>query len=193
MTKTIIRSFLLMILAVFITACGVDNKENAPKPDGPYSFVNATTPLTITKSGGGSCSGGTTSSGGGFCFNGGTSCASCGDTADSNASGTSQISRNDGMYLSVQLLKNGLVAPGESVQVIPFSIAYGALVNTVVSTDENGRAFFEYEAPAGSNYEAIKGQNITIQAVFLDPEATLTSTTDSAKVLVTQDFVLQFR
>jgi hypothetical protein len=190
MKKNIIYSFAFIAIAVILTACGSNSKTD-PIKVGPYSFFNATTPITITKSGGGSCSGGTSASGG-LCLAGGTSCSgtSCGGTSDSNSStSSSQISRSDGMYISVQLLKEGLALPGELVHMLSFDIAYGAIVNQYVTTDQNGRAMFEYEAPTGSNYDAIRGQDITIQAQYLDPE----STSATPKVLLTQDFVLQFR
>jgi len=190
MKKNIIYGFVITVMAVLFTACGSDSKVD-PIKVGPYAFFNATTPITITKSGGGSCSGGTSASGG-LCLAGGTSCSatSCSGTSDSNSTdSSSQISKSDGMYISVQLLKHGLVAPGELIQMSPFDIAYGAIVNQYVTTDENGRAMFEYEAPTGSNYDAIRGQTITIQAIYLDAE----STSSTPKVLVTQDFVLQFR
>ena len=189
MKKNIIYSFTFIAISVLLTACGSNSKTD-PIKVAPYSFFNATTPITITKSGGGSCSAGTSSSGG-LCLAGGTSCSSgsCGSTSDSNSTSSSQISKSDGMYISVQLLNHGLVAPGELIQMLSFDIAYGAIVNQYVITDQNGRATFEYEAPTGSNYDAIRGKNITIQAQYLDPESTSTT----PKVLLTQDFVLQFR
>ena len=197
MKRKIIYGLILSFSIFFINGCGSDDKAN-PIVDntGPYAFFNATTPIVITKSGGASCgSGATTSSGGGFCFSGGTSCTSCGDTSDSNATDTSsQISNNEGMFISVQLLKHGLVEPGELVQMLPFNIAYGAVVNHYAITDENGRAMFEYEAPVGANYDAIRGQDVTIQAVYLDNEAVRPGDEDrKVDVLLTQDFVLQFR
>ena len=173
-----------MVAVILFTACGSDSKENPAKPVGPYAFYNATTPITIMKSGGTSC-GGTCSSGGGFCFGSGTS---CGSASESNTT-TSEISKSEGMYISVQLLKHGLVVPGELIQMLPFNIAYGAVVNQFVTTDHNGRAMFEYEAPVGSNYDAIRGKDITIQAVYLD----YNSTSTTPNILLTQDFVLQFR
>jgi len=91
----------------------------------------------------------------------------------------------------VQLLKNGLVEPGQSVQMKPFDFRYGNILNSVVSTDANGNAIFKYQAPSGSDYDSIRGQDITIQAIFLDPEVDATSSTQD--ILLIQDFVLQFR
>ena len=188
MKKNIVYGLIFVLTMALLTACGTDNKENPPNGS-PYSFFNATTPLTITKSVGGSCSGGAvSSSGGGYCFESGTSCTSCGNTPDSNTT-SSQISKPEGMFLSVQLLKNGLVAPGELVQITPFTIAYGAIVNQYAVTDVNGRAMFEYEAPTGASYDALVGKDITIKAVFLNPK----STTSTPDIEATQDFVLQFR
>jgi hypothetical protein len=97
--------------------------------------------------------------------------------------------------VSVQLLKNGLVEAGQSVQMKPFDLRYGSVLNSVVDTDANGNAIFIYQAPSGSNYDSIRGQDITIQAVFLDPEVDATSSASSATadILLIQDFVLQFR
>jgi len=166
MTKTLINGFLVMIVSVFITACGVDDKENPPQAVGPYSFFNATTPITITRSGGSSCTSG--------------SCIDNGISADANTT-----------VIVVQLLKNGIVEPGQTVQMLPFDYKYGFVEELVVTTTTNGYAVFNYQ-PA-ENYDAIIGQDITIHAVFLDPEAVLTSSTATAKELLRQDFVLQFR
>jgi len=166
MIKTIIHGFLLIIMAVFITACGADNKENAPQATGPYSFFNATNPITITRNGGTSCTSG--------------SCINNGISADANTT-----------IITVQLLKNGVVETGQTVQMLPFDYKYGFVEELVVTTTTNGYAVFNYQ-PA-ENYDAIIGQDITIHAVFLDPEAVLTSSTATAKELLRQDFVLQFR
>ena len=104
------------------------------------------------------------------------------------------ITGNDS-NVSVQLLKNGLVEAGQSVQIKPFNLRYGSVLNSVVDTDVNGNAIFKYQVPSGSNYDSIRGQDITIQAVFLDPEVDATSSSSSSTqdILLTQDFVLQFR
>ena len=95
----------------------------------------------------------------------------------------------------VQLLKNGLVEPGQSIQMKPFDFRYGNLLNSVVSTDANGNAIFQYQAPSGSDYDAIRGQDITIEAVFLDPDSQVSTTSSNAtpSIVLTQEFVLQFR
>lgn len=98
--------------------------------------------------------------------------------------------------ISVQLVKDGLVDAGRSVQMKPFDFRYGSVLNSVVDTDVNGNAVFKYKAPTASNYDSIRGQDITIQAVFLDPDtgvSTTTSSTSTSSILLTQDFVLQFR
>ena len=113
-------------------------------------------------------------------------------TKPSEVNGT--VIGND-VYISVQLLKNGLVEAGASVQMKPFDFTYGSVKASVVDTDENGIAKFSYEAPIGSNYNKIRGQDFTVEAVFLDPEGagTTTSSDSSQKVLLTQEFLLQFR
>ena len=96
--------------------------------------------------------------------------------------------------ISVQLLKFGLVAPGESVQMLPFDLNYGSVVNTVVDTDENGRAIFEFKAPEGKDYDAIIGQDIIVQTIYLDNEEVLVGDEDKeVDIVLTQDFLLQFR
>ncbi len=161
-----IYTLVLVLFVLVLTACGTDTKKNSPKSDGPYSFFNATTPITITKSGYTSCSGG--------------SCINNGISFDENST-----------EIAVQLLKNGIVEPGQVVQMLPFELKYGFVEESVVTTTTNGYAVFVYH-PA-ENYDAIIGQDITVQAVFLDPEDIPTSSTDSAKELLRQDFVLQFR
>ena len=97
--------------------------------------------------------------------------------------------------VSVQLLKNGLVEAGASIQMKPFDFRYGSVKDSVVDTDQNGIAKFDYVAPTGSEYNAIRGQDITIEAVFLDPDNQASTTTSSStpSILLTQEFVLQFR
>ena len=104
------------------------------------------------------------------------------------------ITGND-FNVSVQLLKNGLVEPGQPIQMKPFDFRYGSVKASVVDTDQNGIAKFDYEAPTGSEYNAIRGQDITIEAVFLDPDSQASTTTSSStpSILLTQEFVLQFR
>ena len=155
MKKNIMYGFLLFVAIVLFTACGTDNKENPPQPDGPYSFFNASTPVVVTP-------------------------------PITDVNGT--VLGAD-YNLSVQLLEYDLVKSGETIQMKSFPMQYGFVTNQIVLTDENGRATFIYNAPTGNDYNAIRGQDITIQAVYLD--ATSTSTTPD--ILLTQDFVLQFR
>jgi len=96
--------------------------------------------------------------------------------------------------VSVQLLEFGLVKPGESVEMKPFDLKYGFVTNTVVTTDTNGNANFIYNVP--EDYSKVKGEEIIIQAVYLDSDSDATTTSSAPRapnVLLTQDFVLQFR
>lgn len=159
MKKNIMYGFLLLVSIALFTACGTDQKENPPQPDGPYSFFNATTPIEIKRA-----------------------------VVDENGT-----TIENGTYtIAVQLLKNGLVESGEIVQMLPFDLKYGFVTNIVVSTGENGYAVFTYVPP--ENYSNVIGQDITIQAVYLDSTVTnVTSDTSAPTILLTQDFVLQFR
>ena len=170
MKKHMMHSFLLVVSMLLVVACGTDTKENPPQADGPYAFFNATTPLTITENAGGGCTSST--------------CTSSSVTSDSNSTN-----------IEVQLLKYGFAEPGQSIQMLPFDSRYGAVTNIVVETDENGFAIFEYTPPTGNEYNAIRGQSITIQAVYLDGEdGTVTTTSSSAPdIILIQDFVLQFQ
>ena len=80
---------------------------------------------------------------------------------------------------------------------LSFDYNYGSVVNAVVTTDENGRAIFEYIAPEGTDYDKVKGQDTTITAVFeqpLDENSNVVVDEDAAPVIIlTQEFVLQFR
>ena len=102
----------------------------------------------------------------------------------------------EGVEISVQLLKYGLAEPGQPVEMKPFDYRFGSLVNTVVETDENGRAIFLYNAPTSSDYNAIRGNTITIQAIFeapIDPDANVVVDDDAPPVIIlTQDFELTF-
>jgi len=163
MRKNIILSFVLLLVIVLFTACGTDQKENPPAPDGPYSFFDASTPLKITKP---------------------------------SVDGNGTIIGGD-YNITVRLLEFDLAKQGESIQMKPFSTTYGFVTDTVVVTDKNGEAKFIYNAPTGSDYNDIIGQDITVQAVYLDSLVigTTTATTGPTKpnILLTQDFVLQFR
>ena len=161
MKKNIMYGFLLLVSIVLFTACGTDQKENPPQPDGPYSFVNASTPLKITK--------------------------------PTEVNGTIIGSDNN---ISVQLLEFGLVKAGASIQMLAFDNRYGVVSPMIDDTDEDGIVVFKYQAPLGRDYDAIRGQDITLQAVYLDDTSASTTTTTgptAPKVLIEQDFVLQFR
>ena len=186
MKKNIINSFMMMFAMVLFVACGSDSKENPPEPESPYTFFNVTTPIIITQSSGGSsCSSGT-------CNGKTSSCSSgtCSDkTLDTNSTST------PGTSISLQLLKYGLVEAGEMIEMKPFNHKYGFVTNSFVTTDLNGKATFIYNAP--EDFNAIRGQNITIQAIYAEQSNSTSdssSNTDRSKdILLTQDIVLQFR
>ena len=160
MTRHLIQSFLLAFSLLLVVACGTDNKENPPEPDGPYAFFDATTPLKVTK-----------------------------PSEDENGT----ISGDD-YNISVVLQEYNLASVGEIVTMRPFASAYGFITNSSVVTDSTGRASFSYTAPTGEDFDAVRGQDITIQAIYADSEVLTTSTSTSAPdILLTQDFVLQFR
>lgn len=163
-----IYGLILTISVLIFSGCGNDTKENPDAPDGSYSFVFATTPITVTQNG--------------------LTCSSCVEHGG--------IHDENGTTISVQLLKYGLVEPGQTVQMLPFDYRYGDLVNTVVTTDENGRAVFEYITPQGSDYDGIRGQSVTITAVFEEPLEDKEGFVDldaPPVILLTQEFLLQFR
>jgi hypothetical protein len=144
---------LAMSMLIF-SGCGNDKKENPDAPTGPYAFINATTPKTISRF------------------------------------------ASEGTEISVQLVKFGLAEAGQSVQMRPFDSKYGEIENLVVETDENGVAIFKFIAPEGSDFTELKGQETTLTAVFEDPEedVNVAVNEDAAPViLLTQDFLLQFR
>lgn len=96
--------------------------------------------------------------------------------------------------IKVQLLEHGLVKPGEIVEMKSFDYRYGFVTNNVVVTDQNGYANFTYNLP--EKYNAIKGQTITIEAIYLDPTQIIIQSPGSApvkpKIALTQKFVLNF-
>ena len=96
--------------------------------------------------------------------------------------------------IKLQLLEFGLAKSGESIQIKPFDAKYGFVTNTIETTDNNGFATFTYNAP--EKYNDVRGQDITIEAIYLDPESQVSTTSTGPtkpKILLTQDFVLQFR
>ena len=182
MKRKIIYSFVFAVVSMFlVVGCGSNSKENpiGGPSGGPYSFFNASTPVTITQNGGsgGTCGGSTT----------------CPLLADEEEPVDPIEPEEHATHISVQLLKNGLVEPGQSIQMRPFDRKYGEIVSMVVDTDENGYAIFEYKAP--EDYSAIIGQDITIQAFLFDPldEGEVLYEDESQEIILTQDFVLQFR
>jgi len=175
MSRQKIYNFIIVVFVVLFTACGTDSKENAINSldgDGTYSFYNATTPIIIKESGASSsCSTGT-------CPN---------TTTDTN--NTQEIT------ISVQLLIFGSVGAGEIIEMRPFDQKYGFITNSVVSTDINGRANFTYNLP--ENFNAIRGDDIVVEAIFYDPSQVIFDNPYGdpikRKILLTQEFVLQFR
>lgn len=97
--------------------------------------------------------------------------------------------------LKVQLLEHGFSKSGEIIQMKPFDRSYGFITNDVVLTNNNGDAIFEYNHP--DDYAKIRGQDITIEAIFFDPTQVVIDNPYGApverRVLLTQKFVLQFR
>jgi len=111
---------------------------------------------------------------------------------------TPTIVVNNGLTydIDVQLLIADVAAPGQTVYMKAFDFRYGRVLNSVDDTDGNGYATFKYQAPSGSDYDLIRGQDITIQAVYFDPtppESNTTSRPEVPDILAAQDFVLQFR
>ncbi len=182
MKRKVIYNFILAVVSMFlVVGCGSNSKENpiAPvAPAGPYSFFNATTPVIVKKRV--------------VIIDNNCTSNTCIDNSEtSSESGSANI--------SVQLLKFGLAEPGQTVQMKPFDYRYGRILNMVVDTDESGYAIFEYVAPEGNDYNAIIGQDVIIQAIFLAPpeedeEVDEDEDEDGApEVVLTQDFLLQFR
>jgi len=162
MKKNIIHGFLLLASIIILTACGTDQKENPPEPEGPYSFSDPTTPLVITK-----------------------------PSVDIN----NTIIGGD-YRIAVTLNEFDLPKVGAEITMRSFPTAYGFLAESSVTTDATGRANFFYYAPTGSDFDAVRGQDIVIQAVYLDSTADFIPTTSGPTppdILLTQDFVLQFR
>jgi len=155
-----IYGLVLVFFMLVFTACGTNTKEDPKNSGGPYSFFNATTPLTIT--------------------------------LNRDINGTVINTSYD---ISVQLLEYGLVKAGEIIEMKPFEFQYGFVTNNLVLTDTNGIAKFTYNFP--NDYSKIKGQDIIIQAVYFDPTQIIVNVPNrnptQRKILLTQDFLLQFR
>jgi len=97
--------------------------------------------------------------------------------------------------IKLQLLEFGLPKIGESIQMKPFDVKYGFVTNAIETTDSNGFATFTYNAP--EKYSDVRGQELTIEAIYLDPNSASTTTTNSGptkpSILLTQEIVLQFQ
>ena len=164
MKKQIVYIFIFAIAMVLLIACGSDAKENPIQAEKPV----AVQPYSF--------------------FNATTPVII---EKPSEINGT--VHGND-FNLSVQLLKYGLVEIGASVQMKPFDFKYGSVEASVVDTDENGVATFHYLAPTKSEYNEIKGNNIALQAIFINPNENTSNITNSdvPQVLLIQTFVLEF-
>jgi len=97
--------------------------------------------------------------------------------------------------ISVQLLEYDFAKFAETIEMKPFDFKYGFVTNNIVTTDVNGMANFTYNLPA--NYDLIRGQDLVIQAVYFDPTQIIVNVPNTnptkRSVLLTQDFLLQFR
>ena len=175
---------ILTISVLIFSGCGNDTKKNPPPPVGPYSFFNATEYVTITKSG--TCNSGTCVQNSGTCSTG-----TCSSETYEESNTTTPTTTN----ITVQLLKYGLAAPGETVQMLPFDSRYGTLVNTVVDTDQNGFAIFEYQPPEGSKYDALRGTDTTITAIFEKPieDGAYVNENAPPNIILREKIILQFR
>jgi len=98
-----------------------------------------------------------------------------------------------GTYVvSVELLGYNLPLSAEIINMTPFDSKYGFVTNSVVITDINGKATFQYNVP--DNYSLIRGQDTVIKAVYLDNTVVPNPTGPTNKpVLLSQEFILQFR
>jgi len=115
-----------------------------------------------------------------------------------NATTPKQISRyaSAGTEISVQLVKYGLSEPGQIIQMRPFDSKYGEIDSSFAITDINGKATFMFIAPEGSDFTELKGQDTIITAVFEEPLEDKEGYVDldaPPVILLTQDFLLQFR
>jgi len=163
MKNNILYSFFISMVTLFLSGCGSDSKIN---PIGPELTI-AAEPYTF--------------------FNATTPLV----ITDSNVVNGTKI--KDVYKISVQLLKYDLVDIGSSVQMKPFDFKYGNIEASIVDTDENGVATFNYTPPSGSDYGAIRGKNIILEAIFivLDDEEN-TTITQTPSILLKQSFVLEF-
>jgi hypothetical protein len=97
-----------------------------------------------------------------------------------------------GVYeIKVQLLKDGLAYPGQIVNMQPFDYKYGSVYAQTVITDANGYATFYYMVP--EDYSKVKGENYTIEALYLDYEVDPANPDRAPKVLLRQDFEIRLR
>lgn len=117
-----------------------------------------------------------------------------------NATTPKQITKyaSEGTEISVTLVKYGLAEAGQTLQMLPFDSKYGEVTNLTVDTDENGKAIWVFKAPSGSDFTELKGQDITITAIFEEPleDADPNVVVDPNAppvIILTQDFLLQFR
>jgi hypothetical protein len=164
MKRDILYSIVLLFSALILSACGTDSKSN-PVSVSKYSFFNATTPLVVVEPT--------------------LRVESNETTGESNVTVT-----NDTYIIAVQLLKHGLIETGQVIEMQPFSLNFGYVVDMVTLTTTNGYAVFEYHSPA--DYDLVKGQEIIIQAIFIDPEENNSSSDSAPKITLTQDFLIRF-
>ncbi len=164
MQRQKIYHFIIVVFVVLFTACGTDSKENPS---------------------------GTASSGPYGFFNATTPLTIMAPIVDVNGT----IIGGGNYQIKVQLLEHGFSKSGEIVQMKPFDRNYGFVTNEIVLTNNNGDAVFEYNYP--DDYAKIRGQNITVEAIFFDPAQVIFDNPYGdpikRKVLLTQEFVLQFR
>ncbi|SFV56115.1 hypothetical protein MNB_SV-13-2074 [hydrothermal vent metagenome] len=164
MKRDIFYSLVLIFFAVILSACGTDNKAN-PVAVSEYTFFNATTPIIVVEPN--------------------VFVESNETTGESNVTRT-----NDTYTISVQLLKHGLIQTGEIISMKPFDLRLGFVTDIITTTTTNGYAVFEYHAPF--DYDLVKGQEVIIQAIFINPEDANTSSNSAPKITLTQDFLIRF-
>lgn len=164
MKKDILYSFVLLLSILILASCGTDNKAN-PVSVSEYTFFNATTPLIVVEPN---------------VF-----------VETNETTGETNVTRtNDTYTLAVQLLKHGLIERGQVVEMKPFDFSLGFIVDIITTTTTNGYAVFEYHAPF--DYDLVKGQEVIIQAIFVNPEDSNSSSNSAPKITLTQDFLIRF-